>query len=265
MIGQCKLCLRYGVELRKSHFLPAAASKRTRDETAKNPNPYIITNRSITQSSYQQTAHLLCHECEQQFERRGENWIFKHCYQLDSRFPLQDILSSRQAEIDNGSKTEIHFAANIPEINIPAITYFAASMFWRGSIYGWNDDKSVPVKLGPFQEPLRKFLMEEADFPHDCVMWVALQKGRGFYERATYPPYGERKDGFHGFKFPMAGIAFTMLVSKHLPELYRNMCFVHGVSNPIIRTADVDKWLEQDAVQKIIRNPLLLNALRKKQ
>jgi hypothetical protein len=263
MLGQCKLCFCNDVELRYSHFVPAGAMKRTLDKTAKNPAPYRISTRSISRTSKPQQAYLLCHDCEQRFEQRGENWIFKHCYQLDTRFPLQDILSSRKPELGSASKIEVHYAANIPEMNISAIAYFAASMFWRGSIYGWNDDKSVPVRLGPFQEPLRKYLLDEGPFPQECVIWVALKTGRGVYERSVYPPYGERKDGFHGFKFPMAGIAFAMLVSKHLPETFRRMCIVHGEGNPIMRTTEFDNWLEQDAIQKIIRNPLLLDAIRR--
>jgi hypothetical protein len=119
------------------------------------------------------------------------------------------------------------------------------------------------VRLGPFQEPLRKYLVDEGPFPQECVIWVALKTGRGVYERSVYPPYGERKDGFHGFKFPMAGIAFSMLVSRHLPETFRRMCIVHGEGNPIMRTAEFDNWLEQDAIQKIVRNPLLLDAIRR--
>jgi len=246
----------------RSHFLPAAAYRIMRDEKLKNPNPYLLTKVSAAQTSWQMRAHLLCHECEQRFQANGESWVFKRCLQKDGSFPLQDILASRRPEMGSGQTTEVHYAVNIAEMNVAALAYFAASMFWRGSIHGWNLDGSVPVKLGPFQEPIRRYLMGESAFPPDCALWIALPKGRGAYEQLTYAPCGERQDGFHGFRFPMAGIAFSMLVSKHLPQLYKNMCFVHGAGNPVFRTVHVDKWVERDAVRMITSNSRLLNAVR---
>jgi len=70
-------------------------------------------------------------------------------------------------------------AFGIPEINVNAISYFAASMFWRGSIHPWNEDGTYPVSLGPFQEQFRQYLMELQPFPKDCALWGRSPSGKG--------------------------------------------------------------------------------------
>lgn len=261
MNGSCKLCLRQSVELRKSHFLPAAAFRILRDERLDNPNPYVITNRTLVQTSRQMTAPLLCHECEQRLEKNGENWVFKNCVQKDGSFPLDAILNLRPPDVES-STTKVYYAANIPEIDIAALVYFSASVFWRGSIHTWNDDRSIPVRLGPFQESFRAYLMGLAGFPRDCALSIALQHGPGKYQLLAYPPYGERKGNFHVYKFPMSGVGFSLIVSKNLPSHFRTGCLVHGPGNPIVKTTFLDAWLEQDAVKKIQSNPRILEAFR---
>src|SRR5437899_11585553 len=140
MKGQCKLCLRENVDLRRSHFLPAAAYRILSDRRFKNPNPIMITDSAALQSSWQQREPLLCNDCEQRFHRNGENWIFSKCLRRDGNFPLRDLLIARTADAGQGGATQVYLAAKIPEIDINALIYFGTSMFWRGSIHSWNSD-----------------------------------------------------------------------------------------------------------------------------
>lgn len=249
VIGECRLCLRNGVRLQRSHFLSAGIYRQLRDDTEDNPNPWLVTGNSAVQTSRQMTAPLLCRDCEQRFSKLGEDWVLAHCLKKDGNFPLASILSSRAPDVSSpGKPTRIYFAAGIPAIDVPAIAYFAASVFWRGSIYGWNTDGSVPVKLGPFQEQFRSYLMGSASFPSDSRLWVAVREG-GRVDRLTYPPYGSRVDKVRVYKFPMPGLAFTLIVSRNIPAAYREMCFVYGPRNPIIVTPVVEQFIWSDAVK----------------
>jgi hypothetical protein len=68
-------------------------------------------------------------------------------------------LASRTPDVASVTNvTKIYFASKVPEIDVYALAYFAASIFWRGSIHPWNDDGSVPVDLGPFQDT--KYLVD---------------------------------------------------------------------------------------------------------
>jgi hypothetical protein len=166
MKGQCKLCLKEDVELQVSHFLPKGIYRILRDANEKNPNPWIITNNSAVQTSWQMTAYLLCRSCEQRLSKNGECWVLRHCLRNDGKFILASILANKRPDIsENTTETRIYFAAQIPEIDVAALSYFAASIFWRGSIYPWNEDRSARVKLGPFGEQFREYLMEQGAFP----------------------------------------------------------------------------------------------------
>lgn len=251
---QCKLCLRYVTSLEESHFLSAGIYRILRDENEKNPNPWLLTGKTAVQTSRQMKARLLCRDCEQRFSKFGEDWVLKHCLRKDGSFPLASILASRTPDVHSDTNpTRIYHASRIPEINIPALAYFAASIFWRGSIHPWNDDGSIPVRLGPFQEQFRQYLMGLQAFPKDCSLWVVVREGKEI-DRLTYAPIGERKGNFHVYKFPMPGLAFSLVVSKNIPANYRERCLVHGPGNPVVLTTLIDKLLVDDAVKMLQRS-----------
>ena len=146
------------------------------------------------------------------------------------------------------STTRIYYASKIPEIDIAALAYFPASIFWRGAIHPWNDDGTIPVQLGPFQESFRQYLMGLRSFPNDCCLLVAVREGK----QASYlmhPPTGERKGRFHVYNFPMPGFAFTLVVSKNIPAELSRKCFVRGPGNPVVVTSILESGLFDEAAK----------------
>jgi hypothetical protein len=257
---QCKLCLRHVPRLEKSHFLPAGVYRILRDDGEKNPNPWQLTRTNSVQTSWQMKAPLLCFDCEQRLCKHGEAWVLAHCLKKNGAFPLASILAGRSTALaSDETTTRIYHAFGIPEININAISYFAASMFWRGSIHPWNEDGTCPVSLGPFQEQFRQYLMELQPFPKDCALWVAVRQEKEI-DRLTYAPFGERQGNIHVYKFPIPGLAFLTAVSKNIPSNFRDRCFVHGHGNPLIVTELLENLLIADAAkmreQAHIRVPL---------
>jgi hypothetical protein len=246
---QCKLCLQNVERLEESHFLSAGIYRILRDDKEKNPNPWLLTRTTAVQTSRQMTARLLCRACEQRFSKYGETWVLGHCLRKDGSFPLASILAPIVPDVwSDTTATRLYYASKIPEINISALTYFAASIFWRGSIHPWNDDASIPVRLGPFQEQFRQYLMGLQAFPKDCSLWVVVREGKEI-NRLTYAPIGKREGNFHVYKFPMPGLGFSLVVSKNIPQNYREKCFVHGPGNPIVVTTLIEQFLMDDAVK----------------
>jgi hypothetical protein len=191
----------------------------------------------------------LCFECERRLCRHGETWVLAHCLKKDRTFPLASILAGRTPDLSSDeTTTKIYYASGIPEINFDAISYFAASMFWRGSIHPWNEDGTCPVRLGSFEDHFRRYLMGLQPFPKDCALWVAVRQGKEI-ERLTYAPFGERQGNIHVYKFPMPGLAFMTAVSKNIPSNFRDRCFVHGHGNPIIVTELIENLVIADAVK----------------
>lgn len=253
LLGKCKLCLRESVELQDSHFLPKGVYRILRDEDAPNPNPWLISERKTAQVSNQLKAPLLCRDCEQRLSKNGEHWVLLNCLKKDGTFPLASTLSSRTPDVSSDANpTRVYLAANIPEINCAALPYFGISMFWRGSIHPWNQDRSVPVQLGPFQESFRQYLMGQAAFPDHCALLVTVREGKEI-DRLTHAPIGERRELCHIFKFPMPGLAFALAVGKNIPPHYRQSCFAHVLGNPIMVTPNLEQWLKRDAGQMLQR------------
>src|SRR6185312_3596605 len=242
-IGKCRLCLRDGVRLQDSHFIPAGLYRVLRDDKAKNPHPWLLTPNYAVQSSRQIKAHLLCEGCEQKFS--GERWVLANCIRRDGSFPLESLLRSK-TPVASSPRTRVYYAAQVPEINTRAIAYFAVSMFWRGSIHHWKDDGSVPYDLGPFQEQFRAYLDNSAGFPRDCALLVAIRTGKEV-NRVTFAPIGERKDSCHAYKFPMPGLGLSVAVGRNIPRNVRNLCLVNGPGNPIVATSIIDDAIMQDA------------------
>ncbi len=247
VMGQCRLCLLDHVALKDSHFLSKGIYKILRDATAKNPNPFLVTEKTSVQTSRQLRRHLFCDACEKRLNTGGERWVLSNCLQSDGRFPLAELLGQRTPTLrGSDNPTKIYHANTIPEIEISDLAYFAASIFWRGSLYPWNNDGSIPVELGPFQEQFRRYLMREKPFPNDACLWVAIREGKEF-NRLTRVPTLARVDGLHAYTFPMPGLAFTLIVSKHIPAKYRQLCIAHGAGNPIVVTSILEGWIAQAA------------------
>jgi hypothetical protein len=251
VLGKCKLCLLDGVELQDSHYLSKGIYKKLRNENAKNPNPVLITKTKIVQTSSQLRRRLLCKVCEDRLNSGGEAWVLKHCLQADGKFPLRDILSGRTPDLQaSGAPTRVYGAGRITEISVSKIAYFATSIFWRGTLHGWNDDGSIPVDLGPFEERFRKYLVGEESFPINASLWVMVREGGGI-QQLTYTPLQERVNGLRTCKFPMPGLAFVLIVSKNTPASHRSMCFVNAPGNPIFLTPALEPLLLDESVRAL--------------
>jgi hypothetical protein len=252
MIGTCKLCLTPGVDLQDSHFIPAGIYRQLRETGQGNPNPVTITEEASFQSSRQMKAHLLCSACEDRISKRGEDWVLKHFLRADGTFRLADLLAAEvPAAMADGQQTKVYFTKGVSGVNVDAITNFASSIFWRGSIHPWNHDASVPVPLGPFAEQFRRYLMAESDFPRHAALFVTVRDG-GEVSRLTSTPVGKRHGQFRIYKFPMPGLAFALAVGQGIPDRYRAYCFYRGERNPISVTPLLEDIIQQDAIRYLL-------------
>src|SRR5262249_34535876 len=141
----CKLCLSQEVELRRSHFIPAAAYGVLQESTG---TPPVVIKPAVTiQKNEQATAHILCKACEDRFNKHGESWLIKYCNRPEG-FMFKELIES--SPLVSGSKTRIYSAARIPEIDVSQLVYFVASIMWRGSVHTWRSGKErlVTPSLG---------------------------------------------------------------------------------------------------------------------
>lgn len=237
--------------MQDSHYLSKGIYRRLRSEDAKKPHPVLITRTKTVQTSSQLKRRLFCKICEDRLNSGGEAWVLRRCLQADGAFPLRDILSNRTPDRLQ-APTKVYAADGISEISVSKIAYFAASIFWRGTLHGWNEDGSIPIDLGPFEERFRRYLLGEEPFPKDASLWVMVREGgaiKGAIEQLTYTPLQERVNGLHTCKFPMPGLAFLLIVSKNTPAGHRSMCIVNAPGNPIFLTPALEPLLLDEGVR----------------
>src|ERR1700751_3332453 len=168
--GICKLCLQ-PKPLRRSHFLPAFLYRLSRQQGAGNPNPVVMTSVLVVPTSKQMRDYVLCYKCERRFSEQGESWIARQVYN-GRDFPLLDRLNVTMP-FHATPGLQIFSGADVG-IDTAKLAYFALSMVWRASVHRWRmpDGMTTSIDLGAHQEPVRRFLLGESEFPAEAVVVV---------------------------------------------------------------------------------------------
>lgn len=135
-LGCCRLCLQQR-ELRSSHLIPKSMYKLLRSDESSNPNPFIHGADRSLQTSKQAQQHLLCHDCEQRFSKRGEAWVMSHCWRSVEEFRIQQILLKSNPIIENDA-LKVYAGSAVPELDMDKLVYFGASVFWRAAACEWS-------------------------------------------------------------------------------------------------------------------------------
>jgi hypothetical protein len=223
--GTCRLCLQEA-ELQESHFFPGAAYKFCRDnENSK--NPIILTDGVAAESSLQMTSFLLCAACERRFNVNGERWVHFNLATSDG-FPIQAVIA-RTSPIVSGPELAAYEGARIEEIDTEKLVYFGLSIFCRAAVHRWRlsqtDKPTAKIPLGPFEEPIRRFLLGEQGFPEHTVMMVTIwpyadpPAPLGFHT-----PVSQNKGKFHIHQFYIHGLEFKLAAGKLMPENMKRIC-----------------------------------------
>jgi len=256
-IGDCALCLNSNAMLQNSHFIPQGIYKVLRSQN-KSPHPVVVTRTKAIKSSRQSTAYLMCSECEDRLNRNGENWVLKNCLIRNGDSILNKKLINIQPDHIEESGLIYYASRHNDIISIRDISYFAMSMFWRGSIYAWNDDKTTPLNLGPYGEKIRKYLMRESDLPDNLTITVMLRRPTEI-SQLTFFPTCSNENGFRLFRFPMPGIVFMLCVGKKIPKLLSEWCFVRGYENPLFIPNNIDEILKSEVKDFIVKHKIKRN------
>jgi|ERR1017187_178788 hypothetical protein len=223
-IRKCLLCLQTK-ELQDSHLMPRALYEKTRWEGMPNPNPGLLTPQGLIQAPRQVTDHVLCFECEQQFNHKGEKYAMSHVCHRGS-FPLLKILLTSKP-----TKSDIVFTwfdqGSTPTIDRDALGYFALSVFWRAAVHEWTIDKGVThqIHLGAYQETIRTYLYGQTPFPSNVILMTIVCTDAASQNTFFAPTMSGKKGGLTTYMFQARGLSFMMtsgeammLGMKSLPD-----------------------------------------------
>jgi hypothetical protein len=226
-IGQCKLCLQQK-EVRDSHLLPAALYRKTRNPRSENPNPVLVTPDVAIQTSEQIKDYLLCGDCEQRFNVKGEQWVMRQVC-VEREFGLLDKLREIPPE-QSCEGLELYSAAQRPAIDITSLGYFALSVLWRAGVHNWRvlNANTAEVTLGPYREVLRRYLYGTDPFPENVVVWVTACTD--FYSQGAFfePALTIMKEPvpYTCYGFLIRGIFFNVYLGNRIPVTVKRLCCV---------------------------------------
>ena len=217
----CKLC-REEKQLQDSHLIPAAVIRQLREPSLDNPNPILVTHKVAVQSPRPIKDYVLCRDCEDLFSRKGETWVIGHMAREDKFLIFDTLKKSKPLAADE--EFAVYAGSQIPGIEVDRLVYFALSVFWRSAVHEWRGfSGTIPkIELGPYQEPIREFLLGSQPFPENTAVLVAVWPTRDAYQGA-YTPRRGKETRFHTHTFYIPGIEFSLCTGKALPEKAKKM------------------------------------------
>jgi hypothetical protein len=205
-----------------------------------NKKKTLATRTQAIPNPGQVTAPLLCGECEQRFNRNGEDevlrWIAPKAKKGKS--PLADALrnvTSVQIEPDLNfySGTDLGLS---PE----KFAYFALSLVWRASAYDWtlpDGSRSTRLDLKEFAEPVRMFLAEEAPFPEQVHLAITVCTDERSQEFWTPPTRSQELEPL--VLSTVLGVMFRLWFGRIVPPAIHRTVFYPSNNHPIFTT---DCW-----------------------
>jgi len=203
----------------------------------------VVSNDFVGTTDRQTKAYLLCLECENDLNKGGEAWLLPLLAEYDGPFPLYEMLTQYRAEIVQGDASW-YSAAHNPGIHCDKLTHFAMGVFWKAAAHSWRGGKNEPlINLGPYAEPVRRFLRSEAPFPEKMALTIVVLPAPVRLITLELPHRGPQEE-WHQFSFYIPGIRFVLAVGKSIPETLRKYCFVRNGAHPILVTdlsGDMDR------------------------
>src|SRR5207302_7192498 len=122
--------------------------------------------------SKQVKAFLLCSECEQRLNNNGERWMLRNGYRGHGRFRLRDAML-RLGPLFRTANSLVFSSLRIPEMDLPKLTYFASSVFWRAAVHHWNGSSEIHFGT-PYEDEFRQYLLGGSGFPSNASLVVHI-------------------------------------------------------------------------------------------
>ena len=130
-VGHCPFCKRDGMKLEDSHYLSKGVYKGFRAEELANPNPILITGARMLQSSQQIHEFCLCWDCEQIFNKSGENWTVPRLGWQGKGFEVWKLVKTAPY-LPTDEDLRTYGCDHVAEMDCASVAHFGLGIFWKG-------------------------------------------------------------------------------------------------------------------------------------
>jgi hypothetical protein len=214
--GVCPLCKEEN-ELRDSHYIGAALYRISH----KRGGPVVGTPELFIGIDNQVHDYLLCSDCEQLFDKNGEDYVAPLVKQGEKNFPLLEMFDNKKP-FGTGPHHGDAFRSSDVGVDITKLAYYALSMFWRASVHEWktlNGQTTCCHLAAHAEEAIRMFLRGEPGWPEGIVLEVTVCTDI-FSQDHVLGAVGWENDMYHGASFLAFGIFFNIItgVKPGAPE-----------------------------------------------
>jgi hypothetical protein len=136
-------------------------------------------------------------------------------------FPLLQRLHGAQAIASAGTVRSYRGAAI--GVDTEKLAYFGLSVVWRAGAHEWNnsysDKPTYSIDLGPFLEPMRRYLLGTASFPSNITVNVQVASDTRS-QCSAYSPSWATGARCPVVGFLACGIHFAVAMGNPLPPEY---------------------------------------------
>jgi hypothetical protein len=196
-------------------------------------HPISISADLVIESDRQLQDYLLCLGCEDNLNKGGEMWLLPLLSRYQGPFPFYELLSKLPPDVVDGD-TAAYAAMKNPEIHPDKLIHFAMGVFWKAAVHSWSGTSTeTKIDLGPYADPIRKFLRRETTFPEHMALTISVLPPPAQLISFHNPYRGSKKE-WHNFLFYVPGIEFSLSVGAAVDDVFREICFARNPAHPII-------------------------------
>jgi hypothetical protein len=227
-------------DLLKSHLIPAALYDYCRQADFA---PVRVGNGVVFATDRQTQDYLLCRDCETILNQGGESWVNPRLCTMERKFPLYDLL----AKLPNYMADDDAALYHLPDdsiIDFQKLTHFGMGIFWKAAVHSWKGDSVEPmIELGPYADQIRRWLIDEADFPEHVQLWVSMSRPE-YAQIALNPPVQTSKTNWRTFLMHVLGLMYQLNIGAGMDAATRETCFYRNPGHPIMVSTELTKQWE---------------------
>jgi hypothetical protein len=180
----------------------------------------MLTGGSPKQGTHQVRDYVFCQDCERRLNENGERWVSTIIPQdYGAPFPLLESLTKASPVTSEPGRVRVA-AHGVKDVEVEKLLYYAASIFWRGSVYKWSaiEGFEIPeLHLGKHENGLKLYLRGEQPFPSDLCLTVMLWPFKRVPPGLIFPDeYPNAK--WQRYWFYVSGLGFVLDVGHDVPE-----------------------------------------------